>query len=185
MKALSNPIKGSLLISEPFLEDDFFNRSVILLAEQTSLGSMGFILNKPVGYAVHELLEEFPEFDAPVYFGGPVENNALFMIHTVPQLIGSAFEIAGGIHYGGDFDKLKELVPLGIIKPNQIRFFVGYSGWDAGQLDHEMKEESWLIFDRPSAILDLEPEALWGSLIRNSESEKAIWFNFPDNPTLN
>jgi putative transcriptional regulator len=80
------PDKGRILLSEPFLHDSFFKRSVILLAENSDKGSMGFILNKPVGYQIHELIAEFPEFNSPVYFGGPVESNSLFFIHTVPHL---------------------------------------------------------------------------------------------------
>ena len=78
--SLLNPEKGRILLSEPFLNDSFFKRSVILLAENTVEGSMGFILNKPVGYSIHELITDFPEFDSPVYFGGPVESNSLFFL---------------------------------------------------------------------------------------------------------
>lgn len=179
------PEKGQILLSEPFLEDDFFKRSVILLAEDGQQGSMGFILNKPVGYRVHEVLNDFPEFDSEVYLGGPVENQSLFFIHTVPQLIGSAFEIAGGIHFGGNFEKLKEMVGLAMIQPEQIRFFAGYSGWDAGQLRHELEEQAWLIFDRPGKLMEMKPDDLWGALLRTTRNEKAIWSNFPDNPELN
>jgi putative transcriptional regulator len=70
------PGKGRLLISEPFLNDDFFHRSVVLLAENSENGTMGFILNKPVGHNVHELINDFPEFESEVYFGGPVDNQS-------------------------------------------------------------------------------------------------------------
>jgi hypothetical protein len=79
-KAINHPHKGHLLLSEPFLNDEFFKRSVILLAENSSSGSMGFIINKPMGYYVHELIKSFPESEMPVYFGGPVENNSLFFL---------------------------------------------------------------------------------------------------------
>jgi putative transcriptional regulator len=179
------PDKGRILLSEPFLNDSFFKRSVILMAENAETGSMGFILNKPVGYAVHELVSEFPEFDAQVYFGGPVESNSLFFLHTAPDLIGFSFEIADGIFYGGHYDKVKQYAGLGLLKPNQIRFFAGYSGWDAGQLDFEMDEESWLVFERPGGLLQMKPETLWGELLKQSHSEMAIWANYPDDPTLN
>lgn len=179
------PDTGRILVSEPFLNDSFFRRSVILLAQNSEKGSMGFILNKPVGYNIHELINDFPEFDCPVYFGGPVESNSLFFIHTIPHLVESAFEIGGGIHYGGNFQKLKKLISLGLIKPHQIRFFAGYSGWDSGQLDFEMQEDSWLVFERPAHLLDMKPESLWGDLLKQSNSEMAIWSNFPEDPSLN
>lgn len=185
MLPILEPQKGRILLSEPSLNDDYFNRSVVLLAEKSEQGSMGFILNKPIDYHVHELVSGFPEFDARVFWGGPVNNNALFFIHAIPELIGSHFEIGGGIYYGGDFDKLKQLIPAAMINPEQIRFFAGYSGWDAGQLDAEMLEESWMVFERPAELLRKEPQQLWGELLRSTNSEKAIWANFPDNPNLN
>jgi putative transcriptional regulator len=179
------PEKGRILLSEPFLGDSFFKRSVILLAENTEKGSMGFIVNKPVGYKIHELINDFPEFNADVYFGGPVESNSLFFIHTVPKLVDSNFEIGGGIHYGGNFAKLKSLISLGMIAPDQVRFFAGYSGWDAGQLSFEMEEDSWLVFERPQKLLYMKTESLWGDLLKDSHSELAIWSNFPEDPTQN
>lgn len=184
-KAIRYPVKGQILLSEPNLEDDIFKRSVILLAEDSDQGSMGFILNKPVGYRIHEVINDFPEFDSAVFLGGPVDNQSLFFIHTVPQLIGSSFEIAGGIHFGGDFNKLKELISIALIEPEQIRFFAGYSGWDSGQLRHELESEAWMIFDRPDTLLQMKSEELWGSLLRTTRTEKAIWSNYPENPELN
>jgi putative transcriptional regulator len=179
------PAKGRILISEPFLDDSMFQRSVILLAENTDKGSMGFILNKPVGYKIHEVLNDFPEFASEIYLGGPVDNQSLFFIHSVPHLIDSSFEIGGGIFFGGDFDKLKSMIRLDLIRPDQIRFFAGYSGWDAGQLDFEMKEDAWMVFERPGQLLQMKAENLWGSFLRTTNSEKAIWSNFPENPELN
>ncbi|MEX1188749.1 MAG: YqgE/AlgH family protein [Bacteroidia bacterium] len=179
------PEKGRILLSEPFLTDSFFKRSAILLAENTENGAMGFILNKPVGYVINELITDFPEFDAQVYFGGPVESNSLFFIHTVPDLLGFSFEIEDGIFYGGDYDKVKKYASLDLLKPSEIRFFAGYSGWDTGQLDFEMEEDSWLVFDRPETLLQMKPESLWGELLKQSRSEMAIWANYTDDPSLN
>jgi putative transcriptional regulator len=179
------PNKGRIMLSEPFLQDSFFKRAVILLAENSEKGSMGFILNKPVGYQIHELISEFPEFDSPVYFGGPVESNSLFFIHTVPDLIDSAFEIGDGIHYGGNYEKLRNMVAMGMVQPDQVRFFAGYSGWDSGQLDFEMEEDSWLVFERPKTLLHMRPESLWSELLKQSHSKMAIWSNYPEDPNLN
>lgn len=179
------PVKGSILLSEPFLNDSYFKRSVILLAESNEKGSMGFILNKPVGYNINELVTDFPEFDAPVYFGGPVESNSLYFIHTEPDMLGFSFEIENGIFYGGDYEKVRQNAALGLLKPEQIRFFAGYSGWDSGQLDFEMEDDSWLVFERPGTLLSMKPETLWGELLKQSNSEMAIWANFPEDPRLN
>jgi putative transcriptional regulator len=179
------PVKGRILLSEPFLNDSYFKQSVILLAEYNDKGSMGFILNKPVGYTIHELVSDFPEFEAPVYFGGPVESNSLFFIHTAPDLIGFSFEIENGIFYGGHYEQVRQNAALGLLKPEQIRFFAGYSGWETGQLEFEMEEDSWLVFDRPGSLLQMKPETLWGEMLKQSHSEMAIWANFPEDPRLN
>jgi putative transcriptional regulator len=184
-KRLLSPEKGRILIAEPFMSDNYFVRSVILIAENNTRGAMGFILNKPVGYKIHELIQDFPEFDSPVYFGGPVDSNSLFFIHRIPQIIGSSFEIGDGLYYGGNFKKLKEAIQSGIVQTDDVRFFAGYSGWDAGQLDFEMMDDSWLVFDKPSNILQTSVQDLWGALLKTTGSELAIWSNYPEDPNLN
>ncbi len=82
-----SPAKGRLLLSEPFMGDYYFGRSVILLAEHNEDGTIEVILNKPATVGFNEVLRDFPEFDAPVYIGGPVETNSLFYIHTLGEQI--------------------------------------------------------------------------------------------------
>jgi len=184
-RSIINPHKGHLLLSEPFLNDEFFKRSVILLAENSSSGSMGFILNKPMGYLIHELIKSFPECELPVYFGGPVENNSLFFIHRIPKLIPGGYSIDNQWYYGGDFKQVKQMVALGLIQADDIRFFAGYSGWDSGQLDHELSSDAWVIFEKPNDALTMSPEKMWGELLRTNHSKLAIWSNYPDDPNLN
>jgi len=184
-KRILSPEKGHLLIAEPFMSDNYFVRSVILIAENNTSGAMGFILNKPVGYKIHELIQDFPEFESLVYFGGPVDSNSLFFIHKIPHIIGSSFEIGDGLCYGGNFTKLKESIQLGLVKPDQVRFFAGYSGWDPGQLDFEMMDDSWIVFDKMGDLLQTNAQELWGSLLKTTGSELAIWSNYPEDPNLN
>ena len=81
------PKKGKLLIAEPSLTGDVsFNRSVVLLAEHNGEGSVGFILNKPLNYSMNELVTEI-DVPFPVFNGGPVEQDNLYFIHKVPELI--------------------------------------------------------------------------------------------------
>lgn len=181
----SELLSGRVIVSEPFLDDDFFTRSVVLLARMEDSGSMGFILNKPLGNFVHEIIDDFPYFEAPVFYGGPVENESMFFIHSIPNLIGFNFQIDQGLYFGGDFEKLKHLIVAGIIQQHQLRFFVGYSGWDSGQLDHELSEDCWFVFERPEILLEMEVKSLWSELIRSTHSEIAIWANFPEDPSQN
>jgi len=98
------PTKGVLLVAEPSIIGDVsFNRSVVLLAEYNENGSVGFILNKPLQY---ELKDFIPEIDSsiPVYNGGPVDQDNLYFIHRIPELIPDSIEISNGIFWGGDFN---------------------------------------------------------------------------------
>ena len=139
------PEKGTLLIAEPTLTGDVsFNRSVVLLAEHNRDGSIGFILNKPSEYYINEFVIEIK---APfkIYNGGPVEQNNLYFIHKVPHLIKKSIEISNGIYWGGDFDKIADLINDKIITDKDIRFFLGYSGWDSLQLNNELSLKSWAV----------------------------------------
>ena len=97
------PKKGKLLIAEPSLTGDVsFNRSVVLIAEHSQEGSVGFILNKPLEYTINDLVSEIA-VPFQVYNGGPVEQDNLYFIHKVPHLIDKSVEISNGIYWGGDF----------------------------------------------------------------------------------
>ena len=186
MKKLSEPVQGSLLISEPFLVDSYFKRSVVLLSEHDDKGTLGFILNKPTDVTLNEAVDDFPDFKVPLYFGGPVETDTLFYIHTVGHLLEGAKEILNGIYWGGDYDQLKFLIDTKQIRPDQIRFYAGYSGWEPKQLDNELKEKSWLVFDANKQFTFADdPRSLWSQVLRSMGNEYAILANFPEDPNLN
>ena len=139
------PEKGHLLIAEPSIIGDIsFNRSVILIAENNENGSIGFILNKPLDFSLGELVPEI-ESDFKIFNGGPVEQDNLYFIHKVPELITNSIEISNGIYWGGDFKRVIELVRNNEISEQDIRFFLGYSGWSPDQLEEELSENSWVI----------------------------------------
>lgn len=132
---------GNVLIAEPFLEGKYFSRSVIFVVEHDEKGSIGFVLNKPMIYSTSDLVTELAGVDFPVYIGGPVEQNELYYIHSHPEL-SDALHISNGIYWGGDFVHLTRMLKEGNILPGEIRFFSGYSGWEAGQLNRELEENT-------------------------------------------
>lgn len=136
---------GNILIAEPFMTDGYFKRSVILVCEHRVDGSVGFILNKTVNMNIGDLISDFPEFEATVNFGGPVSTDTIHYIHNVGDILDGSTEIVKGVYWGGDFEKLKFLIKSELILPKNIRFFVGYSGWSAGQLEEELQHGSWVI----------------------------------------
>lgn len=180
------PAKGKILISEPFLNDTNFKRTIILLTEHSDEGSIGFVLNKPTDYRVHEVIEEFPKFDAKVYYGGPVQLNTLQFIYKGENIIEDSIEISHGIYCGGSFDILKTAIENNTANPENFKFFLGYSGWTEGQIDNELELNSWIVANTTiENIFSNEPEKLWRDILKGMGKKFAILASFPDNPSLN
>lgn len=178
--------KGRLLISEPTLADSYFKRSVIVLTEHGENGSVGFILNKKTEMKLSQAIEEFSEFDFPIYFGGPVKRDNLFFIHTLGSLVPESHEIYEGLFWGGNFEVLKKLILSGKVKKEQVKFFLGYSGWEPHQLSREMEEHSWFVSQsNQSIILQQSDKELWREVMKAMGAEFAMLSNFPDNPSMN
>ncbi len=179
--------KGKLLIAEPSIIGDLsFNRSVILLADHNQEGSLGFILNKPLEYTINDLIPEI-EASFKIYNGGPVEQDNLYFIHSIPELITGSIEISNGIFWGGDFDLTRNLINEGKIDKENIRFFLGYTGWSAHQLENELKDNSWIMIanNHSSAILSISSTQFWREKIMELGGDYLIWSNAPENPILN
>jgi len=179
--------KGHLLIAEPsIIGDSSFNRSVILLADHNSEGSVGFIINKPLKYTINDLV---PEINAKfkIYNGGPVEQDNLYFIHNIPNLISGSIEISNGIYWGGDFESTKDLINQGEISKDNIRFFLGYTGWEANQLETEMDSNSWILFKNnyKNKIIGKPTANFWKEKIVELGGDYLIWSNAPENPMLN
>ena len=181
-----DPEVGRILISEPFLLDSYFKRAVILLGEHSEEGTIGFILNKPTDLQLNDALEDFPPFEVPLYFGGPVQTDTIHFLHTLGDRLVGSKEILPGIYWGGDLEMLKMLIDTHQVGKDDIRFFAGYSGWEPHQLNDELKGHTWLVTSgqRDFAFSD-HPEELWGEVLRTMGSQYAILANFPEDPSLN
>jgi putative transcriptional regulator len=180
------PTKGKILISEPFLIDYYFKRSVVLLAEHNEEGTFGLILNKPVEMLITDVIQDFPDFSAQVFLGGPVKTDNLYFIHTKGEIIEESMEIIPGIFWGGEIEHVKELITIGKINPAEIKFFVGYSGWVSKQLENELERNSWLVSDiKAKDVMAIDTTDLWNSAVENMGKQYAYWHNFPADPVLN
>lgn len=179
--------KGHLLIAEPSIIGDLsFNRSVILLADHNDEGSVGFIINKPLKYTINDLVPDV-EANFKIYNGGPVEQDNLYFIHNIPDLITNSVEISNGIYWGGDFELTKSLINEGKIKKDNIRFFLGYTGWAARQLENEMQSNSWIVAENlyQNKIIGKSSTDFWKEKILELGGDYIIWSNAPENPLLN
>lgn len=182
-----NPQKGSLLVAEPsILGDVSFNRAVILLSHHTKSGSVGFILNKALDVTLDELLPSVQK-SFKLFNGGPVEQDNLYFIHKVPDLIPGSVEISNGIFWGGHFEAIIDLINNNQISDNQIKFFLGYSGWDAEQLEAELNSDAWLIAEdvNYNQIMAANDALFWKNEIKKFGGEYLIWQNAPENPSYN
>ncbi len=181
-----NPEKGKILISEPFLNDPNFKRTIILLTEHNEEGSVGFILNKPTELKFNDAVDGYPDFDALIYFGGPVQINSLQFIHKAGDIIEGSIEVMPGLYWGGSFDSVKDLLEAGKLKPEDFRFFIGYSGWGDGQLMEEIGINSWIVADtKIEDIFSEEPDNLWREILKGMGKKFAILASFPENPSVN
>ena len=182
-----NPGVGKLLISEPFLFDPNFRRSVILLCEHSDNGSVGFVLNRKLDIKLGDVLEGvFTILDIPLFLGGPVQNNTLHFVHNIDALIGSAEQIGENIYWGGDFEILKEILANNTIEPDKIRFFLGYSGWGGGQLEDEIVEKSWIVTGANDEIVfQYDNDEMWKSILKNKGGKYKFLSNSPESPFLN
>ncbi|WP_417887833.1 YqgE/AlgH family protein [Zunongwangia sp.] len=181
------PSKGHLLIAEPSIMGDVsFNRSVVLLAEYSQTGSVGFILNKVLDFTLKDLIPDL-NVDFKIYNGGPVEQDNLYFIHRIPELIPDSVEIADGIYWGGNFDAVISLIEKNLISENQIRFFLGYSGWGAEQLNDELDANSWIIATNEDEkyIIEKPCQSFWKDQMAQLGGDYLIWSNAPENPTYN
>ena len=177
---------GRLLISEPFMQDPYFKRSVVLLTEHSDNGSFGLILNKPIPMYLNEAIENAPAFDSRLGLGGPVQKETLHYLHKLGNLIPNSTEVMSGVFWGGDFDTIKELIVSGDLKPGDIRLFVGYAGWTEGQLASEMESKSWIVCRANKDVLFNEkPEELWSKLLGGMGQPYAYMVNLPEDPRLN
>lgn len=180
------PGTGKILIANPFLKDPNFFRSVVLLCEYRDEGSFGFIFNKLFTQTLDELMPDTTIKKLPVYFGGPVQLDTIHFLHSVPDLIEGGFKILPDIYWGGDFERAVELLNMGMIDAGQIKMFIGYSGWDKGQLDGELKEDSWIISKgTKELIFDEMDKNIWSQSLREMGDGYAPIANYPPDPSLN
>lgn len=180
------PHKGSLLIAEPsILNDDSFNRSIILLTEHNEKSSVGFILNRPLKFTLGDII---PEIDCSfvIYQGGPVEQDNLYFVHKIPDLIPDSIQVSKDIYWGGNFNSLKELLTENKVKSTDIRFFLGYSGWGTNQLNDELHNNSWFVSENDfENIFTVDNETLWKNKLMQKGGEYKIWANAPSDIHLN
>lgn len=179
--------KGKILIAEPSIIGDIsFNRSIILLVEHGNNGSIGFILNKPMNLNISDLIPEI-ESNLKIYNGGPVQQDNLYFIHKLSDLIPESIMISEGLYWSGNFEYVLKLIKKGEINKNDIRFFLGYSGWDSNQLNDELNNNTWILSENShnKNIITAVDEVFWKNKMLDLGGEYSLWSNAPEHPSHN
>jgi putative transcriptional regulator len=180
-------VEGCVLLSDPFTQDPYFSRSAILLCRHNKKETFGFVLTNYIEIDLNKLDENMPEIITKISFGGPVEKDNLFYIHTFGKEIEGAEKIMDTLYFGGDYEMLFELIKAEPKRINQVRFFIGYAGWDFEQLNNEMKDHSWIAVTNISEkeILSTSSDHFWKDCMTKQGSKFEMISNFPLNPNEN
>jgi putative transcriptional regulator len=173
---------GDMLLAEPFMLDGNFRRSAIVITEHDDTkGTVGFVINKPIDMQINDLIADFPDFDSQVFFGGPVATDTIHYLHSAGDILDDSSQVVPGVFWGGNFEKLKFLIRSELIKPESIRFFVGYSGWSEFQLKAEMESGSWIKTDMFANYLwKSKPKKLWGDVLGHKGDTYGVIGQMPD-----
>lgn len=164
---------GRLLVSTPFFNDAFFNHSVVLLTDHSEKGSAGLVLNRITSVNLKHI-----RIDAQVYLGGPVPSRQLFAIHNFANCK-QASKLLPWIYVGYD-NILLSLIEHNAIEHLRYRFFAGYSGWSAGQLESELEQKMWVIGNAtPELVFDTPTEQIWETAVRNLGNDYLHWLQVP------
>jgi len=181
------PTGGCILVSEPHLPDNNFDRTVILLCKHDEEGSFGFVLNRKSNVNLNELMKEAEGIEIPVYIGGPVEQNTLHFVHNDDSLTDAEL-VNDSFYWGGDFDLLLSWLHDKVIDKNNVKFFLGYSGWGKGQLMEEIKENSWIVIEPKSSELIFDDDGsneMWKNILEDMGGRYTMYSKYPEDPRLN
>ncbi len=141
-------LKAGLYInSTDALIGSFFEHTTILLVQHNEAGSLGFVTNKSFEKSLHELIEFNHSKPFPLMDGGPVDRDHLFVLHKRPDLIEGGEQIPNGLYLGGNMEQVIEAINTKSTNKQEIQLFIGYCGWDVGELEAEVEEGSWTLSD--------------------------------------
>lgn len=183
------PQRGSLLIADPMMEEVYFRRSVVMILDvDQDKGHLGLTLNKTTRLTLNDLMPDWKTGkNVPIYCGGPVDLERLFLLHTLGDIVPDAIEIIPGIYVGGDVENILEYIEMGGEIENRLRFFLGYSGWSNGQLESEISRHAWAV-RTPSdgeRLLEGSENDYWRREVEKLGEQYRSWLVVPQDPSFN
>lgn len=137
----------TFLSATSLLDDDYFAKAIVFIAECNSDGASCFVINRPLGRNLNELAEFSNGIPFPLYEGGPVDHEHLYIIHRRPELVSGGKLIGDNIYLGGEMKDVIKYLNNGALIDQDIKIFSGYCGWDKDELDKEIEEGSWEVVE--------------------------------------
>lgn len=165
-------LRGQFLIAGRTLRDPNFYQSVVLIVEHNDGGAMGVVINRPSGVTVAQALAknfDLPETGEMVYLGGPVERNALFILHNAPDLDSAESPIMDGLYVGGNAEMFEKVVQRAAESDSDLKFrvYFGCAGWGPGQLEGELSRNDWHVIPAsPEVVFHADPYQIWESALQ-------------------
>jgi len=179
--------KGMMLIAMPTLLDPNFRQTVVLLCEHGPEGAMGLVVNRPTTVPLSTVVPSVVKLarsEDPVYVGGPVQTNAMMILYE-GEPIGNSHPVMSDLHLTGDLEDLEKL-DRGLGRDLRIKFYLGYAGWSAGQLEMEIRAGGWkLVPGDPGVVFQEDPVRVWPKLIQSLGEPWTVYRDMPPDPRLN
>lgn len=180
---------GSALVAAPRLRDPNFCRTVVLIIEHRTSGTLGVVLNRPSDVPVHDVLPSWgPHATVPqLYIGGPMEQRAALCVAALPAGV-DAERTEGMISVRGPLALVSLDADADLMAPRLrgLRVFAGYAGWDRGQLMNEVDRGDWIVVPAlPDDVLAPAGIDLWGRLLRRQGLPLSLLATYPIDPAQN
>lgn len=175
------PSAGRVIISEPLSTDGYFGRSVVLINEHNENGTVGYILNKTSRLTVGHFFDEFKKYKIPIFIGGPVATDTLHFIHRTGAKVPNSTKVKSDLYWGGDMNELPELLEKKAILARDLKFFIGYSGWEVNQLENEIEKNFWVVSTLDTkTILARQVKEYWSKVVEKAGKDYKFWLNIPE-----
>lgn len=182
------PQQGGLLISEPFLDEIYFQRACILLVDyQPDFPTTGLVLNKKINLYLNDVIPELKiNKKIHLYCGGPLSLDRLFFLHNLPE-IPKSYQVSEGLFFNGDFDAVVDYLNSDPKEPPLFKFFLGYSGWERGQLKGEIENHVWAVFNKklPTESILKPNYNMWEERVTELGGDYRNWLLCPIYPFEN
>jgi putative transcriptional regulator len=186
MDTSQKTLKGQLILDNGKLRGSFFHRTVILICQHDSEGAFGLVLNRAMNNKVGEaVVANLPDTlkEAPLFLGGPVQPQALSYLHNDAFLPDA--NVMTNLSLGHSLDTLIDLGES--FSPSvRLKIFAGYAGWSPGQLDEEMKRDTWMTHPASlELVFHPQPEQLWPTILKEKGWKYKLIAEGPEDPSWN